>query len=504
MNKKDDMRVGLLNPQGHVRWENLQIASHPDTGGQTVYIIELARELGKLGVKVDIFTRYFNDPDWPGYDKEIEEYSDNLRIIRIKCGPGDKFVRKEELWPFMKDYSAGIKDFYEKEGVSADIFSSHYADGGLSGAMMKESMGIPYTHTGHSLGGEKMDKLNLSRSNYEMINKNFKFHLRISAERVAFRNAAAIMASTTEEVTKQYGHHVYEDAVKDTAKFNIIPPGIGPKQFFSYHKEEKEKETYEKAVKKIKGQIEKYIDEDRRELPCIFSAARFDAKKNPTGLLRAYASSEELQKNTNVLIVAGNVDEPLNPENRDKFKEHEKFIIEDLAGIMKNWNLEGKVCFSPGLDYVNEMPYVYRYAGRSKWIFVNPALQEPFGLTIIEAMASGLPVAATQNGGPSEILKGGQYGVLVEPTLPHSLKKGLEKLLIAGQWKKFSNAGMERVKEKFTWDIAAAEYKELFEKLIKKGIDISDDFKIPKYFMNPKEGNDSKLRKELRHLYFKV
>ncbi|MDA3793415.1 MAG: glycosyltransferase, partial [Elusimicrobia bacterium] len=427
-----------------------------------------------------------------------------LRIVRIKCGPEDKFVAKEKLWPFMKDYTDGIKKYYDKEGVSPDIFTSHYADGGLAGAMLKESMDVPYTHTGHSLGGEKMDKLNLSRSNFEMINKNFKFHLRISAERVAFRNAAAIVASTGEEVSKQYGHHVYKDALKDKSKFNIIPPGIGPEQFFSYHKDEKKKETYDKAGKKIKGEIKKYIDEERRDLPCIFSAARFDAKKNPTGLLRAYASSEKLQDNANVMIVAGNIEDPLNPENRNKFKEHEKFIIEDLADIVKNWNLKGKVSFSPGLDYVDEMPFVYRYAARSKWIFVNPALHEPFGLTIIEAMASGLPVAATQNGGPSEILEGGRHGVLVEPTLPHSLRKGLEKLLIASQWKKFSNAGTERVKEKFTWGTASKGYRKLFKKLIKEGIDKSDDFKIPEYFMNPEEGSDSKLRKELRHLYFKV
>ncbi len=504
MIKKDSMRVGLLNPQGHLRWNNLQIAVHPDTGGQTVYIIELAKELEKLGLKIDIFTRYFKDPNWPGYDKEIEEYSDNLRIVRIKCGPEDKFVRKEDLWPFMKEYTAGIKNYYDREGVSPDIFTSHYADGGLAGAILKKSMGIPYTHTGHSLGGEKMDKLNLSRSNFELINKNFNFHFRISAERVAFRNAAAIISSTGEEISKQYGHHVYKDAIKDKSKFNIIPPGIGPDQFFSYHKDEEEKKIYDKAVKKVKREIAKYIDKDRRELPSVFSAARFDAKKNPTGLLRAYASSESLQENVNVMIVAGNIEDPLNPDKRDEFKEHEKFIIEDLSDIVRNWNLKGRVCFSPGFDYMDEMPYVYRYAARNKWIFVNPALQEPFGLTIIEAMASGLPVAATQNGGPSEILEGGKHGVLVEPTLPHSVRKGLEKLLIAGQWKKFSNAGMDRVKEKFTWETASKGYRDLFKELIKEGADKSGDFKIPKYFTKPEDRNDSKLRKELRHLYFKV
>ncbi|MGM0441369.1 MAG: glycosyltransferase [Elusimicrobiota bacterium] len=504
MSKKNDLTVGLVNPQGHVRWDDLQIASHPDTGGQTVYIIELAKELGKITGHVDVFTRYFEDTEWPGYDKKIENYSDNVRIVRIECGPRDKFIEKEKLWPLMKDFVDGIKEFYEKEGYSPDIFTTHYADAGLCGAMLKEKMDVPFTHTGHSLGGAKMDNLNLSRSNFEMINKQFKFHRRISAERVTFRNSSAIVASTNEEVEKQYGHKVYDDAIDNKEKFHIIPPGIDPDQFFSYHKKEKDKVLYEKAVNKLQEGLSKYIDKDRQDLPCILSAARFDAKKNPTGLIRAYASSEVLQENANLLIIAGNVANPLDPENWDKFKEHEKFIVEDISDIIENWQLEGKVSFTPGFDYKTEMPFVYRYAARKKWIFVNPALHEPFGLTIIEAMASGLPVVATKYGGPSEILNNGEYGILIEPKFPHSLKKGLEKLLIAGKWKNFSNKGMERVKERYTWRIASKGYKKLFKEVVEKDVDSENDFDIPEYFIDPQTGDDSQLRHELRHLYFKV
>ncbi len=498
------LNVGLVNPQGHVRWDELQIASHPDTGGQTVYIIELAKELGKITGRIDVFTRYFEDPEWPGYDQKIEEYSDNVRIVRIECGPKDKFIEKENLWPLMKDFVTGINDFYEQEGYSPDIFTTHYADAGLCGAMLKNEMDTPFVHTGHSLGGSKMDNLNLSRSNFEMINSQFNFHRRISAERITFRNANAIIASTNEEVEKQYGHRVYEEAITDENKFHIIPPGIDPSQFFSYHKKETDKVLYEKAVNRLQEEIGNYIDKDRQDLPCIMSAARFDAKKNPTGLLRAYASSEVLQKNANLLIIAGNVKDPLNSDNWDKFKEHEKFIIEDIADIIENWQLDGRVSFTPGFDYETEMPFVYRYAGRKKWIFVNPALHEPFGLTIIEAMASGLPVVSTKHGGPSEILDNGKYGVLVEPKFPHSLKKGLEKLLIAGKWKNFSNKGMKRVQERYTWKTASDRYKKLFKKVVRKGLATENDFTIPEYFTVPKDGKDRQLRHDLRQLYFKV
>ncbi|MFW6172691.1 MAG: glycosyltransferase, partial [Elusimicrobiota bacterium] len=396
------MRIGLINPQGHVRWNDLQIAEHPDTGGQIVYITELSKEIERLGCKLDLFTRYFKDPEWPGYDKEIEQYSKNLRIIRIKCGPRDKFIKKEELWPYINEYVEGIINFYKKEGIKPDILSSHYGDGGLAAAILKKKLKKPFTHTGHSLGGKKMDNLRLSKSNFEVINKTFKFHLRIMGERISFRNSNAIVTSTKEEIKRQYSHRVYKNAVKEKDKFNIIPPGISEEQFFVFTRKEKEMDTYNKAVNKVKSEIKRYIDKDRRNLPCIFSAARFDAKKNPAGLLKAYAASQSLQENMNLIMIAGKVENPLEPKNLSEFKEHEKLIIEDIIEIISESNLKGKVCFSPGFNYVSEMPFVYRYGGRNQWIFINPAIHEPFGLTVVEAMASGLPVVATENGGPSE------------------------------------------------------------------------------------------------------
>ncbi len=496
------LNVCLINPQGHVRWNDPQIAEHPDTGGQIVYILELAKELEKCGCRVDLFTRYFKDEQWPGYDSEIEEYNRNLRIIRIKCGPEDKFVKKENLWPFIKDFSMGIKKFYRDRNYEPDIFSSHYADAGLSAAILKKEMKKPFTHTGHSLGGKKMDNLKLSRSNYEMINRNFNFHLRISAERVAFRNARIIFTSTQEEIDRQYGHRVYDEAVDNKDKFRIIPPGINPGQFFSYHEAEKDKDKYDKTVAKVKEKLKNAISPERLELPAIFSPSRFDAKKNSVGLLRAYASSRQLQENCNLMIIAGNIDDPLNPENRDKFKEHKQFIIEDIADIIQAWKLEGKVCLSPGFDYAEEMPYLYRYAGRNKWIFVNPALHEPFGLTIVEAMASGLPAVATKFGGPSEIFKEGKYGILADPNDPHSLSGALEKLLMAGTWKKYSSRGMERVKDKFTWKTAAGEYVKIFKEIKSEKLTDKKDYPVPEYFMNGKKSSDSQLRKELRDLLF--
>jgi len=498
----DNLRICLINPQGHVRWKDPPIATHPDTGGQIVYILEVSKELGKLGCRVDIFTRYFNDPEWPGYTKPVEKKGENLRIIRIKCGPEDRFLRKEDLWPVIKEFSEGIVNFYDREGIRPDVMSSHYGDAGLAAAMLKKKIKLPFTHTGHSLGGKKMDNLCMSKTNFNAINDDYNFHLRIAAERVSFRNSHSIIASTKEEVRVQYGHRVYSGSYDGAAdKFNIIPPGVEPQKFFPYYKKEKNENLYEDAVRKVKKEIDMYIDHGRIGMPCIFSAARFDAKKNPAGLLHAYSQSKDLQDKMNLVIVAGSVEDPLNPANREKFDEHEREIVEDIAEIIEENGLKGKVCLSHGFDY-REMPYVYRYAGRNKWIFVNPALHEPFGLTVVEAMACGVPVVATKYGGPSEILDEGKYGVIVDSKDTGSLKGGLEKLLDEKSWEKYSKKGLKRIRQRFTWKKAAEEYKKLFMEVIGEEIDENGDYDIPRYFLKPVKGNDSELKKQLWSLYF--
>ncbi|MFH1415108.1 MAG: glycosyltransferase [Elusimicrobiota bacterium] len=498
----DRLKLGILNPQGHLRWKKQQIACHPDTGGQIVYVIELARALERLGCDVDVFTRYFKDPEWPGYDTEIEKYNENMRIIRIKCGPEDKFVRKEDLWILMRDFADRIKEYYEQAGYMPDIFSSHYGDGGIAAAMLKKKTGIPYAHTGHSLGGKKMDILSLSKLNFKKINDNYKFHLRIAAERISFRNSRAIITSTTEEIEKQYGHKVYKVAPKDKSKFNVIPPGIDPYVFFNFAKEEPAPNRYEKAIKRLKKELERDIMSDRLNMPFIFSAARFSAKKNPAGLVSAYADSETLKEKMNLLIVAGNVEDPLKESNRSKFESSKREIVDKISNTIKEYGIEGMVCFAPGLDHEEELPYIYRYAARNKWIFINPALHEPFGLTIVEAMASGLPVVATKRGGPSEILDNNRYGILVEPTDSHSINGGLKKMLKDGVWEKYSDSGIERVREHYTWDRTAKNYLDLFRKILKKGSGKYRNFEIPAFFTDPSEENKTKLIKEFKRRYY--
>ena len=97
------MRIAFFNPQGNFDKESSRLTEHPDFGGQLIYVREVAMELSKLGVDVDIFTRKIVDDHWPEFMGDFDSYEgyDNLRIIRIPFG-GNKFLRKELLWPYFQ------------------------------------------------------------------------------------------------------------------------------------------------------------------------------------------------------------------------------------------------------------------------------------------------------------------------------------------------------------------------------------------------------------------
>lgn len=136
--------VAFLNPQANFDSQDSYWTEHPDFGGQLVYVKELSQALAKLNIKVDIITRQIDDPNWPEFKDLYDSYPNynNLRIIRLPFG-GDKFLAKEKLWPHLKKYVDAIAEFYDEEGSFPDFFTTHYADGGLAGVLLKEKWKLP-------------------------------------------------------------------------------------------------------------------------------------------------------------------------------------------------------------------------------------------------------------------------------------------------------------------------------------------------------------------------
>jgi sucrose-phosphate synthase len=493
------MHIAFLNPQGNFDPRDSYWTQHPDFGGQLVYVKEVALAMAARGHRVDILTRRIEDPDWPEFGAFMDGYPgvENVRIVRIRCGPLH-FLPKERLWPHLgTGWLSNIMDFYRGEGNLPDAFTAHYADGGLVGALLAKEMGVPFTFTGHSLGAQKMLKLQVTPENLAEMEARFHFTHRIFAERVSMNHAGRIITSTRQERMEQYAHPAYRGAVdpNDDQRFSVLAPGVN-RRLFSPDPTPKDSPVQTR----IQAALGRDIAEGRRELPLVVCSSRLDPKKNHVGLLQAFSQSPPLQMRANLGIVVRGLKDPL--RDYDALRPGERQIMDEIVGILNTHDLWGKVTAFP-LNSQAELAAAYRYLTARWSVFALVALYEPFGLAPLEAMSCGLPVVVTRNGGPSESLREGEreFGVLVDPGDPADVARGLLRVLASSDaWDQFHRVGMERILARYTWGRTAEGYLDVIQDLIQSTVS-NGGLPIPAYFADPSPENDISLE-ELAALYF--
>lgn len=405
--------------------------------------------LSQMGVDVDIVTRQIDDPAWPEFAKPIDYYpgyEDRLRIVRIPCG-GPRFLNKEQLWEHLDEFAENIIEFYG--AAQPDFATGHYGDGGYAAALLKHKTGIGFTFTGHSLGAQKLDKLGMTPANYDLMEQQYRFAQRIMGERLSMTYAFQIITSTLQERLEQYGHPLYRDAVavNDDRKFTVIPPGVNTR-IFTTQDRPGDDAIYAKIAAKLNG----------RQQPCVIVSSRFDEKKNHLGAVKAYALSEELQAQANLGIFIRGIDDPF--AEIDRLPAKEQHILRPILEIITQQHLQDKVFFL-NIKSQKELAATYRYFARLGSVFTLTAFYEPFGLAPIEAAACGLAVAATKNGGPSEIFEDGS-GILVDPFDERQIAAGF--LEGVNRFQHYAALGEQRVKTKYTWEMTAAGYLAVIEK----------------------------------------
>ena len=196
-------------------------------------------------------------------------------------------------------------------------------------------------------------------------------------------------------------------------KFNIISPGVNETVFFPYTKSTKrnikKREYLSKLLFDNLHDEEVYGELENPELLPVFSMARLDKTKNLTSLVRWFGESEKLRENANLIIVAGQID-----ANRSNDKE-EIDEIHHMWYLINEFDLHKKIRWIGKLFRKGDAGELYRVIADKKGIFVQPGLFEGFGLTVLEAMISGLPVIATKYGGPLEIIQNNKNGFHIDP-----------------------------------------------------------------------------------------
>ena len=495
------MQIAFLNPQGNFDPADSYLTEHPDFGGQLVYVKQVALALGELGHQVDILTRQINDPAWPEFAAAQDHYpnSPNLRILRLPAGPKE-FLRKELLWPHLvRDWVPNIIKFYKNDGRNPDYFSAHYGDGGICGVLLENLLGIPFSFTAHSLGAQKMDKLNISSDNLQELEDYFFFRRRLAAERLSMNRSIVNITSTDQERQMQYRHNAYRGAVDWTNnnEFAVIPPGVDLEVFDKNSWTDDEDQVIEYLTNKLMRDL----PVERQDFPCIVAASRLDPKKNHLGLVEAFASNPELRQKANLVIITGNLENPLNDFNTARIAE--KSILDSILDMIDSRDLRGQVSIFAIQGQIH-LGAAYRYFSRKRSIFALTALYEPFGLAPLEAMAAGMPAVVTKNGGPSESMcNGGQeFGILVDPTDQDQISKALYQLISNSDlWDKFAHAGYKRVQSHYVWKRTAEGYANILKHAQENHPRSAIQLPIHPYFIDPTPENDLTID-DLVKLYF--
>ncbi|KAM7511573.1 hypothetical protein LguiB_010448 [Lonicera macranthoides] len=491
--KGKKLYIVLISLHGLIRGENMELGRDSDTGGQVKYVVELARALGSMpGVyRVDLLTRQVSSPevDWsyaeptemlPPRDSEgLTEMgeSSGSYIIRIPFGPRDQYVPKELLWPHIPEFVDGAlnhilqmsKVLGEQIGGGHPVWPvaihGHYADAGDSAALLSGALNVPMLFTGHSLGRDKLEQLlRQGRLSREEINSTYKIMRRIEAEELALDASEIVITSTRQEIEEQWRLYdgfdpILERKLRARIRRNVscygrfmprmvvIPPGmefhhIVPQDGDMEGETEGNEDHPTSPDPPIWTEIMRFFTNPRK--PMILALARPDPKKNLTTLVKAFGECRPLRELANLTLIMGNRD------NVDEMSSTSSSVLLSILKLIDKYDLYGQVAY-PKHHKQSDVRDIYRLAAKTKGVFINPAFIEPFGLTLIEAAAHGLPMVATKNGGPVDIHRVLDNGLLVDPHDQQSIADALLKLVADKQlWAKCRQNGLKNI-HLFSW-----------------------------------------------------
>jgi sucrose synthase len=479
-------KVALISPHGWFAQEN--VLGRPDTGGQIVYVLDqakalerfLAQDLRNAGLDIDpmilIVTRLIPENEGTTVSQRLEKVwqTKNVWILRVPFRGKDNEVVKHWLsrfrvWPYLDQFAVDVEEELRQEfGGRPDLVVGNYSDGNLVATLLSQNMGVTQSNIAHALEKSKYLFSDLHWENFEA---EYHFSVQFMADLMAMNCADFIISSTSQEIIgtdqvigqyESYQFFTMPGLLNVTSginlfhpRFNVIPPGVDPGTFFPYTQR---KRREKKASRELETLLFSREDEDclgrlaRPELPPIFSIARLDRIKNLTGLVEAYGKDRELRSRANLIVIASVLD----PERSRDGEEAAE--IRKMHRLLEEYDLHSSVRWIGRLLGKEATGEAYRLMADRRGIFVQPALFEAFGLTILEAMHSGLPVFVTMFGGPVEIIEHGKSGFLINPTSPEAMTAHLVDFFASSvenprHWQTISKAGLKRAQEHFTWEL---------------------------------------------------
>jgi len=477
--------LAILSPHGWFGQSG--VLGRPDTGGQVVYILDQVRALEKemtqrlweqgLEIKPDIVvvTRLIPDAEGTTCDQRLEaiagtEYARILRVpFREPSGEVvPHWISRFEIWPYLERFALDAeRELLAELGGRPDLVIGNYSDGNLVATLLAQRLGVTQCNIAHALEKTKYLYSDLYWRENEA---QYHFSVQFTADLIAMNTADFIITSTyqeiagTDESVGQYESYaaytlptlyrvVYGIDPFDP-KFNIVSPGADPEVYFPATERER-------RLVHLQDRINDMIDgretaEDIRGVltdprkPLLFTMARMDRIKNITGLVEWYGREPELRELVNLLVISGHTD----PERSDDAEERDQ--ISRMHALMDEYHLDGEVRWLGRHLEKDLAGELYRVVADRRGAFVQPALFEAFGLTVVEAMSSGLPTFATCFGGPLEIIEDGISGFHIDPNHGKEAARRMTRFFARcheepDYWDRLSAGALERVAAHYTW-----------------------------------------------------
>ena len=384
-----------------------------DTGGMNVYVRELTRRLGRLGVHVDVFTR--------SQDEHVPHVLHDLgygnRVVHVPAGP-EVPLPKQELAGYLPQFVQGILNFAETKGLHYDLIHSHYWMSGIAARDLKAAWGAPVIHMFHTLG---MMKQRVARVPGEA-----EGEYRLQGEREVLRLADRIVAATPAELAQL--QWLYE---ADTRKIAVIPPGVDVSHFYPISQDE---------AKEVIGVP-----------PCeemLLFVGRIEPLKGLDTLIQAIAQMQTRGVYVCLTVIGG--DPNTSPEAQSAEMARVQTLREE-AGLSDLITFLGK----RGQD---TLPYYYSAAD----VVVVPSYYESFGMVALEAMACGTPVVASQVGGLAFLVQDGVTGFTVPVDEPGALADKLMMLVRDPELRRRLGEQALAVAQQYAWENIAARILALY------------------------------------------
>lgn len=401
-------RIAMVSTHGYV-------AANPplgaaDTGGQVVYVLELSKKLALLGYQVDIWTRRFED------QPEIEPVSGRVRIIRMPCG-GPAFVPKEYLCDFLAEWNEHALRFIHRHNLAYAFINSHYWDAGLAAQHLCNTLGVPHVHTPHSLGLWKKRQMESDFSkDVGDFEKRYNFGRRIEEEGKLYIDCDVVVATTP----PQFDLIVKEYEVPAT-KVRMVPPGYDDHRFYPVS------EASRAAIRRrlhYKGKV-------------ILAIGRLARNKGYDLLIDAFPLVAARDKEAMLHLAIGGTATNAN----------EKRILAELKALAAKGGYRDRIRFG---SFIEDKHLADHY--RAADMFVLSSRYEPFGMTAIEAMASGTPAVVTVHGGLYRALSFGRHALFADPFDREDLGITMAKIFRHPRLRgRLARMGAHKARSLFTW-----------------------------------------------------